>query len=301
MLSLITILSILYTIKSILFEKFYNNYIIFLYYPIELAFISIFYTNLNYLKWTFVGLFDYTYISWFILVPWIISFFLYNIYYLIKERKNINRWSYYIYIIKYCISNYIFILLLSTNIILNYYNKDDNNENFIIILIAFLLFNIMAFCFPGIIFKFIYGDKLYFYREKFSLLINNFKPKYKYYIIILLYLKFINISFLFIYIINNNLSKYILLFNLLLFNIIIYKNNIFLININKYIYIQSLLSLFTILISITENYYNNDIYLLTMYCLSSILNIIYFIYSNVIIKKLSIVNQQNEEIQLNLF
>ena len=70
------------------------------------------------------------------------------------------------YNIKYFLINYTFLYLWNLNTLL-----ELNNITFITIFLNFLIFNLTAFWLPGIIFNYIYGEKLYLFRVKFKFLI----------------------------------------------------------------------------------------------------------------------------------
>ena len=53
-----------------------------------------------------------------------------------------------------------------------------NTMYFWIALVNILIFNFVSFWFPSLIFYYIYGEELYFYRTQFSFLIESFNAKY---------------------------------------------------------------------------------------------------------------------------
>ena len=112
-----------------------------------------------------------------------------------------------LYQLKFLIINYLSLFLWSFNILLNY----DNINFFILILINVYIFNFISFWFQGILFYYIYGDKMYIYRKKYNFLILNYNPKFKYFTLILQSLKSLTFIYMIIYNYYKNQSNYILL------------------------------------------------------------------------------------------
>lgn len=277
MYGIILLLSSLFLIKSIILNEFYNNHLIFSLFPFEIAVISLYNPELSshvtaYVRWIFIGwlgldnesdaLNDIMNINeneYIIICCWLIAFSLYQLYYIVREKyinhNSLHKWSLYSYNLKFAMINYISLYLWNLNTLVHV--KDSK---FWFILINLLLFNAITFWFPGILFNFIYGEKMYLYRIKYEFLIDGFHLKYKFFSIILLALK----AFMGLYILFFNFwiagSKYFLLFVLGLYSLICYKINIFKRQELKYdILYQSGISVLIILLSIIEYYYPDNI------------------------------------------
>ena len=279
MIKIFLIFSFIFFIKSTFLTLFYTNYLTFLLYPLEIAGLSLYNKNLNndltfndkhntYLRWFIINWIgyddDYELLNNFekekisniiIFLSWILAFILYQLFYLIYikiKKQHINKVSFLIHNLKYLLTNYMSLYLWNLNTLLNL-----NYIYFWYGFISVLILNFILFWFPGIIFNFIYGEKLYLYREKYNFLLDNFNLKYKYSVIILLFLKFLVGIYVFLFKYWNIGSKFIL-FNILLFyNLIIYYNNIFIGKIKKPIYYLSLISSIIILLSILEDYFSS--------------------------------------------
>lgn len=300
---IITIFSLLFLSKSILLSYFYNNILMMLLFPLELSGLSLYNNGTTaelstYFRWGLVGwlglekekniidkilLNNYTSNEYIMILCWIIVFLLYQIYYVINEKlikKNeLNKWTYFSYNLKYAMINYTSLYLWNLNILINL-----NNNNFWFVFINLLIFNCITFWFPGLIFNFTYGEKLFLYRKKYDFLINELNLKYKYMIIILLALK----SLLGIYLIFFNFyyigSKYSLLFLLLIYSSIIWYKKIFLNKkIKNYVLKINFITLIIIILSIIEDYFSPFIEIFISKCcliLLQILLIIYTMYKN---------------------
>jgi hypothetical protein len=303
----------LFTVKTIILEYFFNNYLLYLYHPFELAILSLQSVNnysnktyeQSYLRWTFIGWIDYNYESnvinnidnkfissiddnsYSIIISWFGSFILYQFYYILKEKiqkKKLNKWSLINYNIKYFLINYTFLYLWNLNTLL-----ELNDISFITIFFNFLIFNLTAFWLPGIIFNYIYGEKLYLFRVKFNFLIEYINPKYKYFIIILFFLKALNGIYIILVKYENVYSKYILLINLVIFSILLNFINIFIkLQVKRLFLIQNLLSLIIIILSILEIYYFDNIILFILQMSFIFLNLCYIAFSYKKAKQLNI-------------
>lgn len=275
----------------------------------------------SYLRWIFIGWIDYSYESnviskvdnlfsssinvnsYTIIISWLCSYILYNIYYVIKEKikkRKLNKWELFGHNIKYFLINYTFLYLWNFNILL-----ELENIHFIILFCNFIIFNVIAFWMPGIIFNYIYGERLYLYRVKFKFLIDQINPRYKYFIIILLFLKALNGIYIVLYKYENIYSKYILLINLVIFSIIIYFVKIFEnIRMKRFLFFQNCISLFIIILSILEIYYFDNLTLFIFQILTIFCNIIYYIHTLRVLKKDYNINITNnpmiENIELNV-
>lgn len=283
MLKILFLFSLMFFFKTIFISHFYSNYLMFIIYPIEIASLSFINNNRtlsdkknleinNYLQWIFINWIgcenDYKILkdiektnieTSIIFLSWGFSFVLYQIYYLIsnKIKKNINKISWGTHNIKYLLINYFSLFLWNFNSLLNL-----NNNTFIIGFLNVLLFNVITFWFPGIIFNFIYGEYLYYYRINYSFLIDDYKLKYKFFTIILLSLKFLSGFYLILFKFFNIESKFLLFLILSIYYYLLNKYNIFKkpykFNINICLSISSLI----ILLSIFENYFEKDNYFL---------------------------------------
>lgn len=271
----------------------------FLLYPLEIAGLSLINSEEslpnkellnynNYLQWIIINWIgtdnDYNILNeienentntFIIILSWVLSFFLYNISYLIITKikyKKICKVSYLNYILKYLIVNYFSLFLWNFNSILNI-----NKTLFYISFINLILFNFITFWTPGILFDFIYGEKLYYYRQRFSFLIDEYNPKYKYFTISLIFLKILTFAYLMTFKYYPKESKFILYLYLLIYYYI--KNNIKIFNNYKNdILVLLILSFLIISLSITENYINNNIYFFIIKIFLFLIFIISIIY-----------------------
>lgn len=301
MIYIILLFSLITSFKSIILSEFYSNFLIFSIYPLELSLLSF---NNSFsdiiFKWIVNGWLSQEneieyikniqkYNNYVILISWIITYFVFNIYILTKYKKKITKYIFVSYQLKFLIINYLSLFLWSFNILLNY-----NNINiFILILINVYLFNFISFWFHGILFYFIYGDKMYIYRKKYNFLILNYNPKFKYFTLILQSLKSLTFIYMIVYNYYGNNSNYVLiLINILNIFIFIFLKNIFIhSSLNIYLLILHVISLLLIICSILDVYfYYNFIIkylILTIY-------IILFLYFNY--KRVRIVKKYNENL-----
>jgi len=276
------IFSFIFFFKSIIIKKFYTNYMMCLLFPLEIAGIS-FISNIDttsdvyklntYLKWSLVNWIgtdeDYNLLDTFdktnnfiIILSWIVAFFLYQISYLIYNliiKKKITKVMILRHNFKYLLINYTSLYLWSLVILLNL-----NDINFWYVFINILIFNFIVFWFPGVIFNFIYGDKLYYYRENYSFLLEDYNLKYKYFTIILLSLKFITGIFIILFKYWTRGSKFFLFNILILYNLIIYYNNIFRGKVKIPIYLLSILSSIILVLSIISDYYPYNLFIIIL-------------------------------------
>ena len=205
-------------------------------YPLELALLSF---NNSFsdiiLKWILNGWFrqenEIEYINniqhyddYVILISWLVTYAIFILYILCRYRKKLTKYIFISYQLKFLIINYLSLFLWSFNILLNY----DDIEIFVLILINVYLFNFITFWFQGILFNFIYGDKMYIYIRKYNYLIDNFNPKFKYFTFNIKTLKSLTFVYMIIYNLFENDSNYVLLVlnssNILLY---IFKINIY--------------------------------------------------------------------------
>ena len=308
----------LFTLKSTVLESVFNNYFLYLYHPFELSILalqSVYEYNNKiyeqaYLRWIFIGWIDYYYESnvvnnidslftssinmnsYSLIISWFSSFIIYQFYYILKEKINkrpLNKWSLMSYNIKYFLINYTFLYLWNLNTLL-----ELNNITFITIFLNFLIFNLITFWLPGIIFNYIYGEKLYLFRVKFKFLIEHINPKYKYFIIILLFLKALNGIFIVLVKYDNTFAKYMLLINLVIYSLLLYYVKVFeKYKIRKLILCQNLISLIIIILSIFELYYFDNFVIFILQMMMIVLNLCFFIFFYKQIKK--IVNLLTQE------
>ena len=265
MIFIILLFSLITSFKSIVLSEFYNGFLIFSIYPLELALLSF---NNSFsdiiLKWIVNGWFrqenEIEYINNIqqyddnvILISWVVTYAIFILYILGRYRKKLTKYIFISYQLKFLIINYISLFLWSFNILLNY----EEINIFILILINVYLFNFITFWFQGILFNFIYGNKMYIYRKKYNFLINDFNPKYKYFILILQTLKSLTFVYMIIYNLFENDSNYVLLAinssNILLY---IFTRSIFISNkLNLYLIVLHFLSILLIILSILDNYF----------------------------------------------
>jgi hypothetical protein len=305
MIYIILLLTFLFSLKSIILNYFYSNKLIYLYFPIELSLLSFdidskFNIYNSIIKWFFFGFIETKndiktinkidkYNEYCIIISTIFSFIIYLICFIIKNKKQINKYKIIELFLKYILINYTSFYVLNLNNIINY----DKTNYLSSLVINVFLFNFIIFWFPGIIFKYIYGDELYIYRKKYSFLIEYYNPKYKYFTILFLYIKSLTLIYIILYNKFNIISNYSLIFIILFIIIfqtilseiftmsIILKNNIFIV----------LFSFLITILNIVEYYYNDIFYL--KICIFSI-NIILFIYYNTKNKI-----ESNQDIELN--
>lgn len=266
-------------------------------FPLELSGVSMYSYNSTtseintYIRWSLIGwlgfenekeiisnIQEFENNEYAMIVCWLLVFIIFQLYYIIKEKlikkKSINKWSYFSYNLKYAMINYLSLYLWNLNVLVNM-----KNNNFWFVLINLLIFNCIAFWFPGLLFNFIYGDKLYVYRIKYDFLINNFFLKYKYFSIILLAFKaLVGLYFIFFYLFYLG-SKYYLLGTLISFSILVFYKSLFVNrNIKYYLLKINLISMLTISLSIVEDYYPNIIELVLTKLVLIIFQIILIIY-----------------------
>lgn len=292
MIFILLFFSSIFTIKSILLSEYYNNFLLLTLYSIELSVLS-FNTNIYdiFIRWIFIGFFrhkneidrvkifnykDLNFNENSIIISWVISYILFNIYVYIKNRKAINKFILIKYNLKYCLINYTGLSIWSLNILINY--KDFSSGYFFVLLFSLYMYNFITFWFPGLIFNYIYGEKLYKYRVKYSFLIDYYLLEYKYITLILQIFKSMNFIYCLLYNYNLNSNYYLIVPNILL--IIFYKKVTFFKRpkLNNYLIILHLFSLFIIFINIIEylNYY--IIFIKYVFLL---IQLIFFIYSNI--------------------
>jgi len=309
MIYIILLFSIITSFKSILLSEFYSNFLIFSIYPFELALLSF---NNSFsdiiMKWIVNGWFrqenEIEYINniqqyndYVILISWLITFALFNIYILCKYKKKLTKYIYISYQLKFLIINYLSLFLWSFNILLNY----EDIDIFILILINVYIFNFVTFWFQGILFNYIYGEKMYIYRKKYDFLINNYNPKFKYFTLILQSFKSLTFVYMIIYNLYEESSDYILLvINFINILIYFYSNTIF--NNKRLVYyliILHILSVLLIICSILDSYYEYTF--IIKYCILfiNIITILYFNYNSKKIISNDILSEIYEHIEMN--
>ena len=276
MLSVFFIFSFLFFAKSAILSYFFSNYLMFLLYPLEISGLSLLNNNITlgdeqlldlntYLRWAtinwigidedykiFEQLENETPNNYTIILSWTLAFFLYQIYYVIYSKvKNIsiNKFNWISFNVKYLIINYFSFFTWNLFILFRL-----NTMFFWIALINILIFNFITFWFPSLIFYFIYGEELYFYRTQFPFLIESFNAKYKYYGIILLLLKSLCGFYLLFYNYLPKESKFLLFFFNLVYLFLLTKYRIFKIKKNDF-KILSFISFVITFFSILENYF----------------------------------------------
>ena len=291
----------------------------YLYYPLEIASLSLISNNNTldyelshyntYLRWAIINWIgieeDYNILNeienhssnyYIIILCWLLTFLFYQLYYIIdfkiRKRNNLTKTSWVKYNLKYLLINYFSFYLWNLLILF-----DLNDMNFWISLVNVLIFNFISFWIPGLIFYYIYGDKLYFYRNELSFLIDNYNLKYKYFTINILGMKLICGFYILLnqyYIIE---SKYLLfLFNIIYFYIFS-KKTIFRERGIEF-KILPIISTLIIILSILENYYPISVgFFITK-------TLLVFIYLVIMIKfyknfHKKVLNQNEREIEMD--
>ena len=241
MYGIISLFTILFLSKSIILNEFYSNHLIFSIFPLELAALSLYNSKLSitsYTRWALIGwlglenehkvLNDIEEIEendYVIIFSWFISYILFQLYYVINEycinKRELNKWTLYSYNLKYYMINYVSLYMWNFNKLINM-----EDSSFWFVLIHLLILNTIAFWYPGILFNFIYGEKMYIYRIKFKFLIDDFHLKYKYSMLVLLFLKIITGIYIILFNYWIVASRYSLLIILCLFTLLCYFNNI---------------------------------------------------------------------------
>ena len=293
--------SVFFFIKSILLTYFYNFNSIYLF-PLEISSLILSSSNIlwsNYISWILLGwvglpkemsylkyIDDYEWL--YILISWIICLFLYQVYYLVINRRNINKWTYYIHNLKFVIVNYFPLYMWSLNRLIN------TTNNFIYAFINLIIFNLVTFCLPSLITYLIYGNKIITYRKMFPFLIKFYKKKYKWYILYEFLIKIITgtfISFFYYWNAGNNYS-------LIFINIIYIIINYYLKPFNKIIDNKSniffgIVSLLIIITSEIEIFYENKILFLIIKTFLIIIYLFLIIFYIIKKKRISIKTNNN--------
>lgn len=285
MIAVFFIFSFLFFAKSAILSYFFSNYLMFLLYPLEISGLSLLNNNITlddeqlldlntYLRWAtinwigidedykiFEQLENETPNNYTIILSWALTFVLYQFYYVIYTKLKglkLEKFNWISFNIKYMIINYFSFFTWNLFILFRL-----NTMYFWIALINILIFNFVSFWFPSLIFYYIYGEELYFYRTKFSFLIESFNAKYKYYGIILLSLKSLCGFYLLFYNYLPKESKSLLFFFNLLYLYLLTKYKIFKKRNNAF-KVLSIISFFIILFSILENYLSTTLGFVTL-------------------------------------
>lgn len=307
MIFIILLFSLITSFKSIILSEFYSNFLMFSLYPLELALLSF---NNSFsdivIKWILNGWFSQEneieyiknvqeYNDYVIMISWAVTFLLFNIYIFLKYRKKLTKYIYKSYMLKFLIINYLSLYLWSFNILLNF----NKIEYFVINLINVFIFNFITFWFPGILFNFIYGEKMYIYRKKYDFIIKNYNPRYKYFTLILQAFKSLEFIYMIIYNEYYNVGNYILL-SINFFNIFIYfiSKDIFIYKkLNYYLIILHLQSILLIILSIVDYLFEYNY--IIKYCFLGIY-IFFFSYFNY--KRYKIIKEHNHNLnRLDVF
>ena len=305
MIYIILLFTFIFSLKSILLSEYYTNLLQYFYFPIELSLLSFdinskFITYNSITKWL---LFGFTkskndiklinkiekYNDYSIIISIVLSIIIHLLYFVIKYRKELDKYKIIEYLLKYLLINYLPLYILNLNDIINY----ENTHYLLPLILNVFLFNFIAFWFPGILFKYIYGDEIYIYRNKYKFLIEYYHPKYKYFTILLLGFKSLSLVFILLYNKYNILSNYsLILLNLLLIIFQIVINDLFNISklLKKNIFII-ILSILAIILNIIESYYSNIFYLKIPVFILLLLLSVYFNKKNVL--------SESEEIEMN--
>lgn len=299
--------SLIFLIKSFFLNYFYYDSNLF-HFPIEISSLIISsnkYLWSEHINWILLGWTglpeEFSYLNKFddyqwlyIFISWLISFFIYNIIYLIIERNKYNLYKLRINNFKFLLINYLSLYIWSLNVIIN---CTSNKYNFIETFISLLIIVSLSFLFPSLLMYLSYNhsNKEYF-KDINRSYIN------KYYIFIELFFKNlvgIYIAFYYFWKTGNNYSLIVL--NILLIIINSAKNH-FRNKSRRKIYIFSLsLSLFIIIVSQLELLFNMNVFSFAIkFCLMLILisgNIIKIIH-NKFCNKQNIVNEKFIDIEL---
>lgn len=308
MIYIILILSLVTSLKSIFLSEFYNNYLMFSIYPLELALLS-FNNSLSdiIIKWIVNGLFNQdneieyidrieNYKEYGNLISWILTYVLFNCYILCKYRRNLNRYIFISYQLKFLIINFISLFLWSFNILFNY----EDISIFVLVIFNVYIFNFITFWFQGIIFNFIFGEKMYIYRKKYDFLIKYYNPKYKYFTLILQSLKSLTFIYMIIYNLYEDYSDYVLII-LNTFSILIYliSKNIYINNkLNYYLIILHLISILLIVCSILDKYFEYNYIIKYCILVVNIILVVYFNYNK--IKRINGEVINNRDIEMDI-
>ena len=276
----ILLLTGLFSVKNIIFlYTFDYNYLIFVFDLIGLAIGSPLLQWSYIFEWLLLGwvglpdelhflendYFDFS--PWAPTISWSIIFVIFNIFYLIKYKCNRIKWTECN--LKLMMINYLPITLWNLHRII-----DISSDNFWALFTNLMFFNIMAFGLLSILFNFIYGDNLVYYRENFYFLIKDFKPEYKWFIIYTYIIQLCTATFIFYHHFFIQSDYYLIIGIVLfyLFTIIFirpYKNPLN----NIMLIVSLLLALGILLFGQVENYYDN----ITIFILKCIILVIMFI------------------------
>lgn len=286
--------SLIFFIKSIFLNFFYYESNSF-HFPIEISSLVLSsqkyywseHVNWILLGWTglpeefsYLNKFDnYQWI--FIFLSWLISYFLYNLFYLILKRKEYNHYQLVINNLRFITVNYLSLYIWSLNVVIN---CTSGRYNFFELFISLLIISFLSFGFPSLI---LFLNTKNSYREYFKNLTLSYKNKiYIFLELIFKNLVGIYIAFYYFWKVGNNYSLIIISLIIIIFNLI--KNN-FKNYMDKKIYlISNILSLIILIISEIEILVTQN--LITFISKSSIMLILigfnlYFICKKRLLKK----------------
>ena len=314
------IFSFIFFFKSMVLSFFYSNYLMYLIYPLELAGLSLVNNNITltdnnlshlntYLRWVLINWIgisdDYNVLNeidnqetshYVFILSWLLAFTFYQIYYVVHskiiKKEKLNKINWLNYNIKYLLINYFSFFLWNLFIVFNL-----NDMIFWIALINILIFNFITFWIPGLIFYYVYGERLYFYRKNMNFLINGYNLQFKYFTITLLALKSLSGFFVLFYYFYPIESKFLLLFFNLIFYYIFKIKRVF-IKVKNEFTILPLISSLIILLSILENYFPiSYAFIVTKYIFSFIyiLILIYYYNKN---KQFETITEENIEMDI---
>ena len=301
MIKIFFIFSFIFFFKSSLISFFYTNYLMYLLFPLEIAGLSLINNNNTlpdsilshsntYLRWiiiNWIGSYDDYHLleeiesddsnNYVIILSWVLAFAFYQIYYIIHckfiKQEKLTKMNWLMYNLKYLLINYFSFFLWNFLILFTL-----NETIFWISLINILIFNFVTFWIPGLIFYYIYGEELYYYRTYFSFLIQDYNKKFKYFTISLLGLKALSGLYLLLNHYYPIESKFLLFLFIFIYYMIFKFKRIFKTN-KKEFTILSLISLLIITFSIIENYFPITVgFIITKYILTCLYIIILIYY-----------------------
>jgi hypothetical protein len=227
---------------------------------------------------------DYQWI--FIFLSWLISYFLYNLFYFILRRKKYNRYQLFINNLRFIAINYLSLYIWSLNVIIN---CNSGRYNFFELFISLLIISFLSFGYPSLL---LFLNTKNSYREYYKSLTLSYKNKFYIFVeMIFKNLIGIYIAFYYFWKVGNNYSLIIISFILILFNLV--RNN-FKNKINNRIYlISNILALIILIISEIEILFSRNIITFISKSIIMIILIIFNIFY--IIKKRISKKETNQE------
>jgi hypothetical protein len=313
----ILLLSGLFLIKNLLFFYFFHHFYLII--SFDLIGLSI---GSSYLSWSYilewlligwVGLPDelqflandyFSFNPWAPTISWLIIYGIFNIYNLIINKLNKNKFIEMN--LKFMMINYLPISLWNLHRII-----DIGSDSFWPLFSNLMLFNTMAFGLLSLIFYFTYGPHLRYYREQFYFLISDFHPKFKWFNLFTFIFKLCIVTFILYHHYFKNSDYYIIIgltLGLLIWFLCMKQSNFFGAYKNNWHNINFVISLIFALIILciaqVENFYQlNGLFITKIIAFISMISILmYNIYRQNKIKKSNESNEiiDNRDIQENL-